>query len=90
MSQLSKRPPASKTANAKVTDAQTLAVGRAAATGTPQVSPALDNKTGGSNWYDVLGGVYTDIFTKGKDAGATLDAAAAILAKNFANYDATN
>lgn len=90
MSQLSKRPPASKTATAKVTDPQTLAVGRAAATGTPQVSPALDNKTGGSNWYDVLGGVYTDIFTKGKDAGATLDAAAAILAKNFANYDATN
>jgi hypothetical protein len=90
MSQLSKRPPASKTATAKVTDPQTLAVGRAAATGTPQVSPALDNKTGGANWYDVLGGVYTDIFTKGKDAGATLDAAAAILAKNFANYDATN
>ena len=90
MSQLSKRPPASKTATAKVTDPQTLAVGRAAATGTPQVSPALDNKTGGANWYDVLGGVYTDIFTKGKSVDATLDAAAAILAKNFANYDATN
>ncbi len=90
MSELSKRPPASKTANALVTDAQTLAVGKAASTGTPQVSPALDNKTGGANWYDVLGGVYTDIFTKGKSADATLDAAAAILAKNFANYNATN
>lgn len=90
MSELSKRPPASKTANALVTDAQTLAVGKAASTGTPQVSPALDNKTGGANWYDVLGGVYTDIFTKGKSADATLDAAAAILAKNFANYSATN
>ena len=90
MSELSKRPPASKTATALVTDAQTLAVGKAAATGTPQVSPALDNKTGGSNWYDVLGGVFTDIFTKGKSADATLDAAAAILAKNFANYSSTN
>ena len=90
MSELSKRPPASKSANALVTDAQTLAVGKAASTGTPQISPALDNKTGGANWYDVLGGVYTDIFTKGKSADATLDAAAAILAKNFANYAATN
>jgi maltose-binding protein MalE len=89
MSNLSKRPPASKTANALVTDAQTLAVGKAAATGTPQISPALDNKTGGSNWYDLLGGVYTDIFTKGKSADSTLDAAAAILAKNFANYAST-
>lgn len=90
MSELSKRPPASRSANALVTDAQTLAVGRAASTGTPQISPALDNKTGGANWYDVLGGVYTDIFTKGKSADATLDAAAAILAKNFANHSATN
>jgi len=31
-----------------------------------------------------LGSVYTDIFVKGKDVDATLDAAAAILAKNFA------
>ena len=90
MSQLSKRPPASVSATAAVTDPQTLAVGKAAATGTPQVSPALDNKAGGSNWYDVLGGVYTDIFTKGKDLNATLDAAAVILKKNFADYDANN
>lgn len=90
MSELSKRPPASRSANALVTDAQTLAVGRAASTGTPQISPALDNKTGGANWYDVLGNVYTDIFTKGKSVDATLDAAAAILAKNFANHSATN
>ena len=39
MSQLSKRPPASKTATAKVTDPQTLAVGRAAATGTRRTGP---------------------------------------------------
>ena len=89
MSKLSKRPPANSVAASRVTDPQTLAVGKAATTGTPQISPALDNKTGGSNWYDVLGGVYTDIFTKGKSASATLDAAAAILAKNFANYAST-
>ena len=89
MSNLSKRPPASKSANADVTDPQTLAVGKAASTGTPQISPALDNKTGGANWYDVLGNVYTDIFTKGKSADSTLDAAAAILAKNFAKYEST-
>jgi arabinogalactan oligomer/maltooligosaccharide transport system substrate-binding protein len=89
MSNLSKRPPASLSATAAVTDAQTLAVGRAAATGTPQVSPALDDKTGGSNWYDVLGSVYTDVFTKGKDLDSTLNAAAAILKKNFAAYAAS-
>ena len=86
MSNLSKRPPASISATAAVTDPQTLAVGKAAATGTPQVSPALDDKTGGSNWYDTLGSVYTDIFTKGKDLDSTLNAAAAILKKNFSAY----
>ena len=89
MSTLSKRPPASISATAAVTDAQTLAVGKAAATGTPQISPALDDKTGGDNWYGVLGSVFTDIFTKGKSSDATLDAAAAILKKNFAAYAAT-
>jgi hypothetical protein len=89
MSALSGRPPANTAAAGAVTNPSTLGVAKAALTGTPQISPALDNKTGGSNWYDVLGGVYTDIFTKGKSVDATLDAAAAILAKNFANY-ATN
>jgi arabinogalactan oligomer/maltooligosaccharide transport system substrate-binding protein len=89
MSKLSKRPPANSVAADSVTDAQTLAVGKAATTGTPQISPALDDKTGGANWYDVLGGVYTDIFTKGKSADSTLDAAALILAKNFAHYNST-
>lgn len=89
MSALSGRPPANTSAANAVTNPNTLGVAKAALTGTPQISPALDNKTGGSNWYDVLGGVYTDIFTKGKSVDSTLDAAAAILAKNFANY-ATN
>ena len=86
MSLLSKRPPANTVANGQVTDPQTLAVGKAAATGTPQISPALDNKAGGSNWYDVLGSVYTDVFTKGKSLDSTLDAAAVILTKNFADF----
>ena len=85
MSALSGRPPANRISAAKITDANTLGVATAALTGTPQVSPALDDKAGGSNWYDVLGSAYTDIFTKGKDVSATLDAAAAILSKNFAD-----
>jgi arabinogalactan oligomer/maltooligosaccharide transport system substrate-binding protein len=83
MSLASGRPPANRQAAAKVSDPRTLAIGKAALTGTPQISPALDNKAGGANWYDALGSVYTDIFVKGKDVNATLDAAAAILAKNF-------
>lgn len=85
MSLASKRPPANTAAASKITDPSTLAVGLAAQTGTPQVSPALDDKAGGSNWYDTLGSAYTDIFVKGKDITATLNAAAAILAKNFAD-----
>lgn len=85
MSLASKRPPANTAAAAKITDPYTLAVGLAAQTGTPQVSPALDDKVGGSNWYDTLGSVFTDIFTKGKDVSTTLNAAAVILSKNFAD-----
>jgi len=84
MSSASERPPAQLQAAAVVKNARTSGVAQAAKTGMAQVSPALDDKTGGSNWYDVLGAVYTDIFTKGADVNKTLDAAAAILAKNFA------
>ena len=89
MSIASGRPPANSVSADAVTNPQTLAVAKAAATGTPQISPALDDKTGGDNWYGVLGSVFTDIFTKGKSSDATLDAAAAILKKNFAAYAAT-
>jgi len=88
MSLASGRPPANTVAAGKITNPRTLAVGLAAQTGTPQVSPALDDKAGGSNWYDTLGSVYTDIFTKGKDVATTLNAAAAILSKNFADASA--
>ena len=80
----SDRPPANVKAAAVVKAANTKAFALAAATGTPQFSAYLDNKAGGSNWYDVLSGVYTDILVKGADVDKTLDAAAVILKKNFA------
>lgn len=85
MSSASERPPAQLQAAAVVKNARTSGVANAAKTGMAQISPALDDKTGGSNWYDVLGAAYTDIFTKGANVDTTLDAAAAILKKNFAN-----
>jgi arabinogalactan oligomer / maltooligosaccharide transport system substrate-binding protein len=88
MSLASGRPPANTAAASKITDPKTLAVGLAAQTGTPQVSPALDDKAGGSNWYDTLGSAFTDIFVKGNDVTTTLNAAAAILSKNFADASA--
>jgi arabinogalactan oligomer/maltooligosaccharide transport system substrate-binding protein len=85
MSSASSRPPANTAAGAVIKDARTTGIANAAKTGTPQFSPYLDNKAGGSNWYDVLGSVYTNIFVKGDDVDKTLDDAAAILVKNFAD-----
>lgn len=85
MSLASGRPPAQNAAGSAMTSARTKAVAAAAKTGTPQISPALDDKVGGSNWYDVLGAVFTSIFTKGEGVDSTLDNAASILAKNFAD-----
>lgn len=79
----SDRPPANVRAAATVKAANTKAFALAAATGTPQFSAYLDNKTGGSNWYDLLGSVYNDILVKGADVNETLDKAAVILRKNF-------
>lgn len=88
MSELSKRPPANSAAAAAVTDSTTKAIAQAAATGTPQLSSYLGNKTGGSDWYGVLDSVYKDIFVTGKDVDGTLNKAASILRKNFANQAA--
>ena len=85
MSSASSRPPANTAAGAIIKDARTTGVAKAAATGTPQFSAILDDKTGGSNWYDVLGSVFTNIFVKGENVDKTLDDAAVILKKNFAN-----
>ena len=79
----SQRPPANSLTAALVTDPLTLGVTQAGAHGMPQISPALDDKAGGTNWYDTLTSAYNDIFVKGKPVGATLDAAAAIINKNF-------
>jgi len=90
MSTASGRPPANKLAAPIINDASTKGVANAATTGTPQISPLLDDKTGGSNWYDVLGATFTSIFVKGASASTTLDDAAAILKKNFANAAANS
>jgi maltose-binding protein MalE len=78
------RPPANKGAAKVVKAASTKAFAIAGTTGIPQVSAYLDNKAGGSNWYDVLGSALTSILVKGEDVDKTLDAAAVILKKNFA------
>ena len=83
MYKASQRPPANSGAAAKVTDPLTLGVAKAAQGGTPQVDALLNDKAGGTNWYDTLSALYTAIFTQGKDAATSLNAAAAIVQKNF-------
>ena len=79
----SKRPPANVKSAAAVTDASTKAFALAASTGTPQFSSYLDNKAAGSNWYDIVSRVYTDIFVTGRNVDDTLNKAAVLLRKNF-------
>jgi len=79
------RPPANTKAAAAVKNAATKGIATAAGTGTPQFSAWLDDKTGGSNWYDTVGSALTNMLVKGDSVDATLDAAAVILQKNFAN-----
>jgi arabinogalactan oligomer/maltooligosaccharide transport system substrate-binding protein len=79
------RPPANKKAAAAVKNANTKAFAQAAATGVPQFDAYLNDKTGGSNWYDTLGSALTNMLVKGDSVDTTLDAAAVILKKNFAN-----
>lgn len=83
MYKASKRPPANGPAVAQVTDPLTLGVAQAAQSGTPQVSALLDDKVGGTNWYDTLGAFYTSVFVQGKDVATSANAAAVILQKNF-------
>ena len=83
MYKASTRPPANIQAIAQVTDPLTLGVATAAQGGTPQVSALLDDKAGGTNWYDTLTALYTAIFVKGQDVAASANAAAAIEQKDF-------
>lgn len=85
MAKLSQRPPASKAAAAKVTNANTKAVALAGQTGIPQIGAMLDDKTSGSNWYDTVIAAFKSILINGKSVDATLDKAAAAVKKNFVN-----
>jgi arabinogalactan oligomer / maltooligosaccharide transport system substrate-binding protein len=77
------RPAVSVTAASQIDNPASAAVSNAGATGMAQVSPALDNATGGSNWYDTLGALFIALFVDGDEPNAALDAAAAIIAQNF-------
>jgi arabinogalactan oligomer/maltooligosaccharide transport system substrate-binding protein len=85
LSSASSRPPANTAAGAVIKDARTTGIANAAKTGTPQFSAVLDNKAGGSDWYGVLGSTFTSIFVNGASVDQTLDGAAVILVKNFAD-----
>ena len=83
MYKASTRPPANAQAIAQVTDPLTLGVGKAAAAGQPQIDALLNDSTGGTNWYDTLTAMYKAMFEQGKDPATTINAAAAIVQKNF-------
>jgi len=82
--QKDQRPLAHISAAAKTKDATAAGVGAAAANSVKQLA-ALDDSTGGANWYSVSDDALKDIFA-GKDVDTTLDKGAAVLAKNFANF----
>jgi len=82
--QKSQRPLAHISAAAKTKDKDAQGIGASSANAVRQLA-ALDDKTGGANWYDVSDNALKDIFA-GKDVDTTLDKAAGVLAKNFANW----
>jgi maltose/maltodextrin transport system substrate-binding protein len=82
--QKDQRPLAHISAAAKTKDETAAGIGASAANSVKQIA-ALDDKTGGANWYSVGDDAMKDIFA-GKDVDSTLDKAAVVLAKNFANF----
>jgi arabinogalactan oligomer / maltooligosaccharide transport system substrate-binding protein len=82
--QKAQRPLAHLEAAEATKDADAAGIGQSSRNAVPQLSAALDNKTGGASWYDVSSDALKDIFA-GKDLNTTLDKAAAVLAKNFAD-----
>jgi maltose-binding protein MalE len=82
--QKSQRPLAHISAAAKTKDKNAQGIGASSANSIRQLA-ALDDKTGGASWYDVAGDALKDIFA-GKDIDSTLDKAAVVLKKNFANF----
>ena len=82
--QKSQRPLAHIEAAADTKDADAAGLGQASRNAVQQLNAPLGDKTGGADWYAVSDDALKDIFA-GKDLNTTLDKAAAILAKNFAN-----
>ncbi len=82
--QKSQRPLAHLEAAAKTKDVDAAGLGQASRNAVQQLNAPLGDKTGGADWYAVSDDALKDIFA-GKDLNTTLDKAAAILAKNFAN-----
>lgn len=82
--QPTQRPLAHIAAAAKTKDKDAQGIGASSANAVRQLA-ALDDKTGGANWYDVSDNALKDIFA-GKDIDSTLDKGAGVLAKNFANW----
>jgi arabinogalactan oligomer / maltooligosaccharide transport system substrate-binding protein len=86
--QASQRPLAHITAAAKTKDKNAQGIGASSKNSIRQIA-ALDDNTGGANWYAVSDDALKDIFA-GKDIDDTLDKAAAVLRKNFANFAKEN
>jgi maltose/maltodextrin transport system substrate-binding protein len=86
--QKAQRPLAHIAAAAKTKDKNAQGIGASSENSIRQIA-ALDDKTGGANWYDVSNDALKDIFA-GKDIDDTLDKAAAVLSKNFANFAKEN
>jgi len=82
--QPNQRPLAHLSAAAKTKDVDAAGLGQASRNAVQQLNAPLGDKTGGADWYAVSDDALKDIFA-GKDLNTTLDKAAAILAKNFAN-----
>ena len=82
--QKEQRPLAHIEAAAATKDADAAGLGQASRNAVQQLNAPLGDKTGGADWYAVSDDALKDIFA-GKDLNTTLDKAAAILAKNFAN-----
>jgi arabinogalactan oligomer/maltooligosaccharide transport system substrate-binding protein len=82
--QKAQRPLAHIEAAAATKDVDAAGLGQASRNAVQQLNGPLGDKTGGADWYAVSDDALKDIFA-GKDLNTTLDKAAVILAKNFAN-----
>jgi len=86
--QAAPRPLAHLTAAGKLTDKDAAGIGASSANAVSQLG-ALDDNTGGNNWYGVSDDALSKLFA-GKGVDASLDPAAETLAKNFSHYAANN